>query len=264
MNKKSNISRNVWEQADPAAAGGASAIETDNSDLSAKDSPFTPAEERFLGKFDAYGSKHLGIIYSFSDIGIREFIARSGKDLNCTPAVLIKMLRDKIIKIVPYTGWGRDDNYTLELQLSLDDVKGLGKDDKAKAEKGASGGGASAPGAPPAENAGVVKYGDILTESILATRKVLSEQTRKKSKDTEVYVKQSRVLNKIPKQYIKHLEQIIKMFDKKTKTTHEKQRIIADVLDNLAINFDLKPDQIKKSFDYFKNQKRLKKIYDNQ
>lgn len=261
---------NIWEQGDPAAAGGADAaptgIETDNSDSSAKDSPFTPAEERFLGKFDAYGSQHLGIIYSFSDIGIREFIARSGKDLNCTPAILLKMLRDKIIKIVPYTGFGLDDNYTLELQLSLDDVKGLGKEDKAKAEKGAAGGGgaAGAAGAPPAENAGVVRYGDILTESILATRKVLSEQKHKKAKDTEVYVKQSRVLNKIPKQYIKHLEQIIKMFDKKTKTTHEKQRIIADVLDNLAINFDLKPDQIKKSFDFFKNQKRLKKIYDNQ
>lgn len=262
--------RNIWEQGDPAATGATdaagSAIETDNSDSSAKDSPFTPAEERFLGKFDAYGSKHLGIIYSFSDIGIREFIARSGKDLNCTPAILIKLLRDKIIKIVPYTGWGRDDNYTLELQLSLDDVKGLGKEDKAKAEKGSAAGGAgtAGAGAPPAENAGVVRYGDILTESILATRKVLSEQKQKKSKDTEVYVKQSRVLSKIPKQYIKHLEQIIKMFDKKTKTTHEKQRIIADVLDNLAINFDLKPDQIKKSFDFFKNQKRLKKIYDNQ
>ena len=234
--------RNIWEQGDPAAAGAAdaagSAIETDNSDSSAKDSPFTPAEERFLGKFDAYGSKHLGIIYSFSDIGIREFIARSGKDLNCTPAILIKLLRDKIIKIVPYTGWGRDDNYTLELQLSLNDVKGLGKEDKAKAEKGsaASGAGTAGAGAPPPENAGVVRYGDILTKSILTTRKILLKKKQKKSKDTEVYVKQSRVLSKIPKQYIKHLEQIIKMFDKKTKTTHEKQRIIADVLDNLAIN----------------------------
>jgi hypothetical protein len=34
---------------------------TDNAPNSAVDSPFTPAEEKFLGKFDAYGTKHLGI-----------------------------------------------------------------------------------------------------------------------------------------------------------------------------------------------------------
>ena len=31
------------------------------------DTLFTPAEEKFLGKFDAYGTTHLGIIYSTSD-----------------------------------------------------------------------------------------------------------------------------------------------------------------------------------------------------
>jgi hypothetical protein len=36
--------------------------------------PEYPAEERFLGKFDVYGSTHLGILYSISDIGVREFI----------------------------------------------------------------------------------------------------------------------------------------------------------------------------------------------
>ena len=73
--------------------------ETDNSPGSAADSPFTPAEERFLGKFDAYGTQQLGIIYSISDIGIREFIGRSGKDLNVTPGILLGLLRNNIIYV---------------------------------------------------------------------------------------------------------------------------------------------------------------------
>ena len=113
----------------------APAQETDNAQSDSVDSLFTPAEEKFLGKFDAYGSRHLGIIYSISDIGIREFIERSGKDLNITPGILLNLLKNKIIKFVPYTGWGRNNDYTIELQLSLDDVKGLGAGDKEKIEK---------------------------------------------------------------------------------------------------------------------------------
>ena len=111
-----------------------SAIETDNAPSSAVDSPFTPAEERFLGKFDAYGSTHLGIIYSTTDIGIEEFISRSGQTLNVTPGILLSLLKRKIIKLVPYGGYGSNDNYTIELQLSLDDIKGWGADDQASAE----------------------------------------------------------------------------------------------------------------------------------
>jgi len=153
-----------------------SAVETDNAPSSAKDSPFTPAEERFLGKFDAYGTTHLGIVYSPSITGIREFVARSGKDLNVTPGILLSLLRKKVIKLVPYTGFGRNDDYTIELQLSLDDVKGLGAADKATAEKGSSapaGGGmdmgaAPATPEPPApENAGYVPIGKVIKESLL-------------------------------------------------------------------------------------------------
>lgn len=159
------------------AEASPSAIETDNAPSSAVDSPFTPAEERFLGKFDAFGSTHLGIIYSPSITGIREFVARSGKDLNVTPGILLSLLRKKVIKLVPYTGFGRNDDYTIELQLSLDDVKGLGDADKATAEKGSSAAGApmggtemsaAAPEPPAPENAGYMpKSNNILKETLL-------------------------------------------------------------------------------------------------
>ena len=129
----------------------APAQETDNSAGSSTDTLFTPAEEKFLGKFDAYGSTHLGIIYSISDIGIREFIGRSGKDLNVTPQVLMSLLRKKTIRLVPYTGYGKNDDYTIELTLSLDDVRGLGAEDKAKIEKGESTGGGAGGAALPME-----------------------------------------------------------------------------------------------------------------
>lgn len=157
------------EQDAPAGdAAAATPLETDNAPSDAKDSPFTPAEERFLGKFDAYGSKHLGILYSTSDAGNREFVARSGKELNVSPGILRSLFRKKIIKFVPYTGFGRNDDYTIELQLSLDDVKGLGKADQAKAETGskASGAAPAGGGAPPPENAGVIRYGHVITEML--------------------------------------------------------------------------------------------------
>jgi len=159
------------EQDAPAGEAAATPLETDNAPSDAKDSPFTPAEERFLGKFDAYGSNHLGILYSTSDAGVREFIARSGKELNVSPGILRSLFRKKIIKFVPYTGFGRNDDYTIELQLSLDDVKGLGKADQAKAETGSSASGAApagggAPPPPPPENAGVVRHGHVLVETL--------------------------------------------------------------------------------------------------
>ena len=95
----------------------APAQETDNAEVDAADSLFTPAEEKFLGKFDAYGTQHLGIIYSISDIGIREFITRSGKELNVTPGILLSLSKQGVIKFVPYAGFGRNDDYTIELQF---------------------------------------------------------------------------------------------------------------------------------------------------
>jgi hypothetical protein len=209
-------------------------------------------------------------LYSISDIGVREFIARSGKDFNLTPGILLKLLRDKIIKIVPYTGWGRNDDYTIELQLSLDDVKGLGAKDKEKVEGGSEASGAPAPGGetpPPApEVAWVVRYGDILSESAKLAKQLIHKQnimeSKTKSHTTDVYVKDSRMLKQLPKQYVKHLEQLITVLSKKRKTASEKQRLIADILDNLSINFDLTDKQIAKSYEMHKKQKRLQKYLD--
>ena len=93
----STLKSMIVEQAPPAPA--AASKETDNSTGDAGDSPFTPAEAKFLGKFDAYGSKHLGILYSTSDAGVREFIARSGKELNVSPGILRNLFRKKIINL---------------------------------------------------------------------------------------------------------------------------------------------------------------------
>jgi len=260
----STLKSMIVEQATPPVTSK----ETDNSAGDAGDSPFTPAEAKFLGKFDAYGSRHMGIIYSISDIGIREFIMRSGKDLNLTPDILLNLIKNKIIKIVPYSGWGRNDDYTLELRLSLDDIDGLGDADKASIEKGSSASGAPAPGGdmgaapPPApEVAWVVKYGDVLTESAKIVKQLISESTDKNDRADKngIYVKDSRILRTLPTAYVKHLERLIAVLSKKKHTAAQKQKLIADIIDNLAINFNITNNQIAKSFDMFKRQAKLKK-----
>ncbi len=90
-------------------------------------SAFDDAQKKFLGSFALAGTQHLGILYSMSEIGVREFVARSGKQYNCTPAILLSLLRGKYIKIVPYTGYGRDTDYTIELQLPLESVQEYAK-----------------------------------------------------------------------------------------------------------------------------------------
>lgn len=245
----------------------APAQETDNSASDSGDSLFTPAEEKFLGKFDAYGTNHLGIIYSVSDIGIREFIGRAGKDLNVTPQILLNLLRRKIIRIVPYTGWGRNNDYTIELNLSLDDVAGLGEEDKKKVETGQTGGGGGGaamptePTEPAPEVAWVVKYGDILHESAKITKVLLNENKKNKLSDKHIMDK-SRILHKLPDNYIKHMNRIIKIMDTKTKSVSERERLIADVLDILQLKLKLTPKQIQQSYDYHKTQKRLQKYLD--
>jgi len=261
------LSNIIQEQASPKAVP----LETDNAKTDAGDSPFTPAEKKFLGKFDAYGSKTMGIIYSISDIGIREFIMRSGKDLNLTTQILLRLLRDEFIKIVPYTGWGRDNSYTIELQLSLEDIKGFGAEDKKTVEKGSEASGTPAAGGatPPApEVAWVVRYGDLLKESATITKRLLTTQTiaesKRKTTKSSVHVKDSRMLKHLPKQYVAHLEQLIDAISKKQQTSSEKQRLIADILDNLHVNFKLTDKQIAKSFEMHKKQKRFQKFLDKQ
>jgi hypothetical protein len=235
------------------------------------DTLFTPAEEKFLGKFDAYGTNHLGIIYSTTDIGIREFIGRSGVELGLTPEILLSLIRRDIVKLVPYTGFGKNDDYTIELQLSLNDVKGLGADDKEVLKsKEASGGAMPAepsmpepPMEPAPEVAWVVKYGDVLKESVTIAKQLISEN--KKTKETsniKIYSDQSRILKRLPKHFVTQLKKIIELLDKKTNNVSEKERLIADILDNLQINFNLSPKHITKSYEFHKSQKRLQKFID--
>jgi hypothetical protein len=246
------------------------AVTTDNAPSDAVDSPFTPAEERFLGKFDAYGTQHIGIIYSTSIAGIREFVARSGRDLNVTPGILLKLLRKKIIKLVPYTGFGRNNDYTIELQLSLDDVKGLGTADKEKVQAGdgAAGGGGldlgstpETPAATPApEVAWVINYGNLLSESAKIAKTLITSQILEaKKSDIQIYTDASRMLKRFPKHFVYHLTKMVETMEKKAKTKHEMERLIADILDNLQVNLKLKPSDVKKSYEFHKNQKRLQK-----
>jgi hypothetical protein len=149
----------------------------------------------------------------------------------------------------------------MELQLSLDDVKGLGAKDKEAVEAGSSASGAAAPGAmpePQPELSWVVKYGDILKESATIANLVITEATSKKPK-SKVYADKSRILKRLPKEYVHQLERIIDMLIKKTKTPHDRERVIADVLDNLQANFDLSAKHIRQSYEFHKNQKRLQK-----
>ena len=249
----------IAEQAKPAKQ------ETDNAPSDAVESPFTPAEEKFLGKFDANGTKHIGILYSVSDIGIREFITRSGKTLNLTPEILLNLIRNGTIKIVPYTGFGKNDDYTLELQLSLNDVAGLGTEDKKAIEAGsdASGAPSADAGVPPAgpELAWVMKYGTIITESAKIIKKLLDRPIiETKNNKIDIYTDKSRLLKRFPKDFIYHMKRMINMMDKKTKNTNEKERIVADVLDNLQVNFKLTPKNIRQSYEMHKNQKKLQNM----
>lgn len=131
--------------------------ELNNTPSESGNLPFTPAEKKFLGKFDAYGTKHLGVIYSITDTGIREFLARSGIFLNLTTGTLLRLLRKKIIRIVPYSGYGRNDDYTIELRLSLDSIKGWGAEEQDAAEKkqSTSGGGSTDTAGPESSGAPV-------------------------------------------------------------------------------------------------------------
>ena len=246
----------------------APAQETDNitSDSSAV---FTPAQEKFLGKFDAYGTEHLGVIYSISDIGIQEFIARSGKDLNITPGTLLSLLRSKMIKIVPYGGWGRDDNYTIELQLSLEDIAGMGAEDKKNIEAGsAAAGGAPAPepSMPPApgpENAWVVRYGDILSESVQIVKNLFIETNKKsetiteKIKKTATSIKNINEFHELPKHYRQFMERVVNKLQQTQPNTKTNELIIAEVLSILSDRMKISIGDIKQSYKLQESAKKL-------
>ena len=79
----------------------------------------------------------------------------------------------------------------------------------------------------------------------------------KTSKKVNVPAEETRILKKLPSQFVKHMEQIIKLMNVHAKTTKSKERIIADMLDILQINLNLTPKQIQQSYKFHKSQKRL-------
>jgi len=249
----------------------APAQETDNATSDA-DVLFTPAEEKFLGKFDARGVTHLGVIYNISDVGIQEFIARSGKDLNITPGILLSLLRSKTIKLVPYGGWGRNENYTIELQLSLDDIKGLGAEEKKNIESGTADSGAgSVPEpletpAPAPEVAWVVRYGDILSESAQIVKVLLtktnknSETITEKIKKTANAVKKINKFHELPLHYRQFMERIVTKLRENCKSNKSNELIVAEVLDILSGHMKISINDIKHSYKLHESVKKFQKF----
>ena len=237
-------------------------VTTDNADSDAI-GLFTPAEERFLGKFDAYGAPTMGVIYSLSDSGIREFMQRSGKDLNLSAGILMKLIKQGIIKIVPYGGTGRDSQYTLQLMLSLDDVKGLGDEDEEKAKNDTASGGAAAAMTAGPEVAWVVKYGDVLSEAAkLAVSLAKTSLTEGKKSDVEIYQEKSRVLKQFSPDFLRDLKRLVEKIHRKSLTGSQEVRLIADILDNLQVNLGLTNDNVRQAYHFHRDQKKLQKYLD--
>ena len=69
----------------------------------------------------------------------------------------------------------------------------------------------------------------------------------------------SRILQRIPPEFIYQLKRVIKIMSKKTYTKLDQERLIADILDTLQQNFKLSDKQIRRAFEFHKNQKRLQK-----
>ncbi len=217
-------------------------------------SPFTEAEEKFLAKFVELGTQSLGILYTANDVGIREFLMRSGNDFNLTPDILSKLMEDGIVSIVPYGGYARNEDYTIKCNLPLDELEGLSSGDaKPEGDDTATPDDAGAetpdlPAEPPQESISAADLSKLL----------VSEQKRHTS--TRVYTNKSRALRRLPKGYVVYLEKIIKILGQKLHTDLEKQHLVADILDNLAHNFGLTPKQVYKSFIFYNSQNRLKNV----
>ena len=106
-----------------------------------------------------------------------------------------------------------------------------------------------------------MKYGTIITESAKIIKKLLDRPIiETKNNKIDIYTDKSRLLKRFPKDFIYHMKRMINMMDKKTKNTNEKERIVADVLDNLQVNFKLTPKNIRQSYEIHKNQKKLQNM----
>ena len=167
---------------------------------------FSPAEEKFLATFVKLESNSLGILYAKSLTGIREFLNRSGKDFNLTPAILNNLLKNKTISIVPYGGYSRNEDYTIQLNIPLEDLAGI---------KGSEGDDASDTAAEP----------PVAEESVqsLAQNIVAEAKKSKKKKKSKVHTSKSRALKRLPRGYVTYLEKIIQVLGEKVKNDMEKE-----------------------------------------
>ena len=215
---------------------------------------FSPAEEKFLAKFVELGATSLGILYTKNEVGIREFLMRSGKDYNLTPDVLSKLMKDGIISIVPYGGYARNQDYTLQCNLPLEELEGLSSGDAKKGEEGGE-----TTDIPPTDAPEEPAIPDTPQESMISSLEIskllVSEQ--KKHTKTRVHSGKSRTLRRLPAGYVVYLERIIQILGQKLHTNLEKEHLVADILDNLSHNFGLTPKQVYRSYIYYKSQNRL-------
>ena len=213
-------------------------------------SPFTPAEEKFLAKFAEFETNSLGILYTNNLTGKREFLNRSGKDYNLTPEILNNLLNNNTISIVPYGGYSRNEDFTIQLNLPYDTFKGISDDsDDAAGDDAAAGA-----DTPPVAEENIEK----LAQNIVLEAK--KSKKKKKKKKSKVHTSKSRALKRLPKGYVVYLEKIIQVLGEKVKNDMEKEHLVADILDNLSHNFGLTPKQVYRSYIYYKSQNRLANI----
>jgi len=102
----------------------------------------------------------------------------------------------------------------------------------------------------------IYNYRSILEQSAITLRELISENPKK----YKVYSGKSRVLKRLPTGYIYYLEKIIEVIAKRLQTDLEKEHLVADLLDNLSHNFGLTPNQVLRSYIFYKNQNKLRNL----
>lgn len=72
----------------------------------------------------------------------------------------------------------------------------------------------------------------------------------------------SRILRRVPREFIYQLKRVIHKMQGRTFNKWEQERLIADIIDNLQVNFKLSDFQIRRAYEFHRNQKRLQKFLD--
>ena len=111
---------------------------------------------------------------------------------------------------------------------------------------------------PPLES--VINFKDIIAESTKIAKKIVLERKKKRPKDIELHINTSRILRRVPREFVYQLKRVISQMIGRSKNKLDRERLIADILDVLQLNFDLTDAQIRRSYEFHKNQKRLQKF----